>query len=118
MIKDAADGAKPASIKLCIHYMWESKHQPGDLQYIPQRPAGGRDWHADITIDTPLEIGNWCLEGEIDNKRVKDLAHRLKPCFALSMADCTGTFGDQGDFVIEPDTDAPMFTLRRDGRVV
>jgi hypothetical protein len=34
------------------------------------------------------------------------------------MADCTGTFGDQGDFVIEPDTDAPMFTLRRDGRVV
>ena len=45
MIKDAADGAKPASIKLCIHYMWETKHQPGDLQYVLQRPAGGRDWH-------------------------------------------------------------------------
>jgi len=54
--------------------------------------------------------GNHPLMSAHDKGRVKDLAHRLKSCFALSMADCTGYTGDQGDFVIELDTDAPIFT--------
>ena len=108
-----------------------------NLHATPDLPTSTRRWtspaelarsaspHGPEPLDDPMaaplekDPGTGVLLGhhpemtEEQRQRVRDLIKELIPCFAFSMADCTGYTGEQGNFRIELNTDDPIFSPPR-----